>query len=100
MTRITYYTTHVSCNIFGMNPSEKTPTLAFIPCFSGAQWSAGQLAPCGDAPTAMLPGIPDAREVTLPRTGHMVRFSRLVTCAAAVRDFLAAIPTARQAARA
>jgi hypothetical protein len=83
-----------------MNPSEKTPTLVFIPCFSGAPWSAGQPAPCGDAPKTMLPGIPDAREVTLPRTGHMFRFSHPVTYAAAVRDFLATVPTARQAARA
>jgi hypothetical protein len=83
-----------------MNPSEKTPTLVFIPCFSGAPWSAGQLAPYGDASKTMRAGIPDAREVTLPRTGHMVRFSHPVTYATAVRDFFAAVPTARQAARA
>lgn len=83
-----------------MNPAEKTPALVFIPCFSGAPWSAGQLAPYGDAPKTMIAGIPDAREVTLPRTGHMVRFSHPVTYTAAVRDFLATVPAARQAARA
>lgn len=43
---------------------------------------------------------PDAREVTLPRTGHMFRFSHPVTYATAVEDFLAALPTDRQGARA
>ncbi|MFD9595535.1 alpha/beta fold hydrolase [Kitasatospora sp. NPDC059973] len=37
-----------------MNTSEKIPTLVFIPCFSGAPWSAEQLAPYGDAPTRTL----------------------------------------------
>ncbi|MFJ7278481.1 alpha/beta fold hydrolase [Kitasatospora sp. NPDC098663] len=32
-----------------MNTSEKNPTLVFIPCFSGAPWSAEQLAPYGEA---------------------------------------------------
>lgn len=53
-----------------------------------------------DASKAMLAGIPDAREVTLRRTGHMFRFSHPVTYATAVRDFLAALPTTRQGARA
>ncbi|MEU4302629.1 hypothetical protein [Kitasatospora aureofaciens] len=45
-----------------MRTSEKTPTLVFIPCFSGAPWSAEQLAPYGDAPkrTLRLPeGVDD-----------------------------------------
>ncbi|MFJ9447407.1 alpha/beta fold hydrolase [Kitasatospora sp. NPDC101235] len=53
-----------------------------------------------DASTTMRAGIPDAREVVLPRTGHMFRFSHPVTYAAAVKDFLAALPTTRQDARA
>ncbi|MFE7636663.1 alpha/beta fold hydrolase [Kitasatospora sp. NPDC057518] len=43
-----------------------------------------------NASKIMLAGIPDAREVVLPRTGHMFRFSHPVTYAAAVEDFLAA----------
>ncbi|WP_416875108.1 alpha/beta fold hydrolase [Kitasatospora sp. SC0581] len=43
-----------------------------------------------NASKVMLAGIPDAREVVLPRTGHMFRFSHPVTYAAAVEDFLAA----------
>jgi pimeloyl-ACP methyl ester carboxylesterase len=47
----------------------------------------------------MLAGIPDAREIVLPRTGHMFRFSHPATYAAAVTDFLAAaLPTARRSA--
>ncbi|RMI29482.1 alpha/beta fold hydrolase [Nocardia stercoris] len=41
------------------------PTLVFIPCFSGAPWSADQLAPYGDLParTLRLPeGISDMEE--------------------------------------
>jgi pimeloyl-ACP methyl ester carboxylesterase len=53
-----------------------------------------------DASKVMLAGIPDAREVTLPRTGHMFRFSHPVDYAAAVTDFLAALPAARQAVHA
>ncbi|MEE1768346.1 alpha/beta hydrolase [Streptomyces sp. JV185] len=53
-----------------------------------------------DASKVMLAGIPDAREVVLPRTGHMFRFSHPVTYAAAVKDFLAAQSTTRQGARA
>ncbi|MFG2919236.1 alpha/beta fold hydrolase [Kitasatospora sp. NPDC048298] len=49
-----------------------------------------------DASRIMLAGIPDAREVVLPRTGHMLRFSHPVTYAAAVEDFLAAQPTPRK----
>jgi pimeloyl-ACP methyl ester carboxylesterase len=137
----------MSCNIFDMSTSEKTPALVPIPRFSGAPRSAEQLAAYGDVPkntpavsfgarlraalaadyvgvlgqiqvptliltpshdvligedasATMLAGIPDAREVTLPRTGHMFRFSHPVTYAAAVKDFLAAVPAARQAARA
>lgn len=41
-----------------------------------------------------------ANPIDLPRTGHMFRFSHPVTYAAAVQDFLATVPTARQAARA
>ncbi|NUS17319.1 MAG: alpha/beta hydrolase, partial [Streptomyces sp.] len=52
------------------------------------------------ASKTMLAGIPDAREVVLPRTGHMFRFSHPVSYADAVRDFLANVPTTRQAARA
>jgi pimeloyl-ACP methyl ester carboxylesterase len=52
-----------------------------------------------NASKIMLAGIPDAREVVLPRTGHMFRFSHPVTYADAVKDFLAApLPTTRQAA--
>lgn len=51
-----------------------------------------------DASTIMLAGIPDVREVVLPRTGHMFRFSHPATYAAAVQDFLAALPTAGQVA--
>jgi pimeloyl-ACP methyl ester carboxylesterase len=51
------------------------------------------------ASKTMIAGIPDAREVVLPRTGHMFRFSHPVTYAAAVTDFLAtALPTSRQGA--
>lgn len=47
----------------------------------------------------MLAGIPDAREVVLPRTGHMFRFSHPETYAAAVTGFLAAaLPGARTVA--
>jgi pimeloyl-ACP methyl ester carboxylesterase len=53
-----------------------------------------------DASKVMLAGIPDAREVVLPRTGHMFRFSHPVSYAAAVKDFLAAQPTTRESARA
>ncbi|MBD0669728.1 alpha/beta fold hydrolase [Streptomyces sp. CBMA156] len=49
-----------------------------------------------DASRIMLAGIPDAREVVLPRTGHMFRFSHPATYAAAVQDFLtAALPGSR-----
>ncbi|PYC87656.1 alpha/beta hydrolase [Streptomyces tateyamensis] len=37
-----------------MNTSENTPTLVFVPCFSGAPWSAEQLAPYGEAPRRTL----------------------------------------------
>ncbi|MFJ1791132.1 alpha/beta fold hydrolase [Kitasatospora griseola] len=53
-----------------------------------------------DASKLMLAGIPDARGVVLPRTGHRFRFSHPVGYAAAVEDFLATVPTARQGARA
>jgi pimeloyl-ACP methyl ester carboxylesterase len=53
-----------------------------------------------DAAKTMLTGIPDDREVTLPRTGHMFRFSHPVSYATAVEDFLATVPTTRQAVRA
>jgi pimeloyl-ACP methyl ester carboxylesterase len=43
------------------------------------------------ASAIMLAGIPDAREVVLPRTGHMFRFTHPVSYAAAVKDFLAAV---------
>ncbi|MFF1788072.1 alpha/beta fold hydrolase [Kitasatospora sp. NPDC058243] len=49
-----------------------------------------------NASKVMLAGIPDAREVVLPRTGHMFRFSHPVTYATAVNDFLATLPTTRQ----
>ncbi|MFJ2188939.1 alpha/beta fold hydrolase [Kitasatospora sp. NPDC087861] len=52
-----------------------------------------------NASKIMLAGIPDAREVVLPRTGHMFRFSHPATYATAVKDFLTAVlPTTRQAA--
>ncbi|MEY9875622.1 pimeloyl-ACP methyl ester carboxylesterase [Streptacidiphilus sp. MAP12-33] len=52
-----------------------------------------------NASKIMVAGIPDAREVVLPRTGHMFRFSHPVTYATAVKDFLAVVlPTTRQAA--
>ncbi|MDH6705848.1 pimeloyl-ACP methyl ester carboxylesterase [Kitasatospora sp. MAA19] len=52
-----------------------------------------------NASKIMLAGIPDAREVVLPRTGHMFRFSHPATYATAVKDFLTAgLPTTRQAA--
>ncbi|MET7519022.1 alpha/beta hydrolase [Streptomyces sp. NPDC005480] len=53
-----------------------------------------------DASKVMIAGIPEAREVTLPSTGHMFRFSHPVTYAAAVKDFLATQATTRQSARA
>jgi pimeloyl-ACP methyl ester carboxylesterase len=53
-----------------------------------------------NASKIMLAGIPDAREVVLPHTGHMFRFSHPVTYADAVKDFLATVPAAQQAARA
>jgi pimeloyl-ACP methyl ester carboxylesterase len=52
----------------------------------------------GNASKIMLAGIPDAREVVLPRTGHMFRFSHPATYAAAVTDFLAAVQPASRAA--
>jgi pimeloyl-ACP methyl ester carboxylesterase len=58
----TCVTTRVSCNVSDMKTSEKIPTLVFVPCFSGAPWSAEQLAPYGDAPkrTLRLPeGVDD-----------------------------------------
>jgi pimeloyl-ACP methyl ester carboxylesterase len=52
-----------------------------------------------NASKIMLAGIPDAREVVLPRTGHMFLFSHPVTYAAAVKQFLTTVlPTTRQAA--
>ncbi|MEZ0067243.1 pimeloyl-ACP methyl ester carboxylesterase [Streptacidiphilus sp. MAP12-20] len=51
-----------------------------------------------NASKIMLAGIPDAREVVLPRTGHMFRFSHPATYATAVTDFLAGLPATRQAA--
>ena len=42
-----------------MSTSEKDPTLAFVPCFPGAPWSAGQLAPYGDVPERTL-RLPEA----------------------------------------
>lgn len=51
-----------------------------------------------NASKTMLAGIPDAREVVLPRSGHMFRFSHPSTYAAAVKDFLAAQPTTREGA--
>jgi pimeloyl-ACP methyl ester carboxylesterase len=46
-----------------------------------------------DASKIMLAGIPGARELVLPRTGHMFRFSHPAAYAAAVTDFLtAALP--------
>ena len=52
----------MSCNMFFMTTTRTTPTLVFIPCFSGAPWSAEQLAPYGDLPqrTLRLPeGVDD-----------------------------------------
>ncbi|MEU8927288.1 alpha/beta hydrolase [Kitasatospora sp. NPDC048545] len=49
-----------------------------------------------NASKVMLAGIPDAREVVLPNTGHMFRFSHPATYATAVKDFLATLPTTRQ----
>jgi pimeloyl-ACP methyl ester carboxylesterase len=54
VTQVTYVTTYVLCNVSDMNTSEKNPTLVFIPCLSGAPWSAEQLAPYGAAPTRTL----------------------------------------------
>lgn len=53
-----------------------------------------------EASKVMLAGIPDAREIVLPRTGHMFRFSHPVTYADAAADFLATVPTARRPVRA
>ncbi|MFJ9774339.1 alpha/beta fold hydrolase [Kitasatospora sp. NPDC101157] len=50
-----------------------------------------------NASAIMLAGIPDAREVVLPRTGHMFRFSHPATYATAVKDFLVSLPATRQA---
>jgi len=36
----------------------------------------------------MLDGIPEAREVVLERTGHMLRFSHPITYAETARAFL------------
>jgi len=38
-----------------------------------------------DAAAIMMDGVPDAEEVVLERTGHMVRFSRPQTFAATIR---------------
>ncbi|MFB8087338.1 alpha/beta fold hydrolase [Streptomyces sp. NPDC055992] len=43
-----------------------------------------------NASRIMREGIPDAREVVLPRTGHMFRFTHPADYAAAVEDFLVA----------
>ncbi|MFE6051390.1 alpha/beta fold hydrolase [Kitasatospora sp. NPDC056446] len=54
-----------------------------------------------NASKIMLAGIPDAREVVLPRTGHMFRFSHPADYAAAVKDFLTdsdSLPSGGQAA--
>ncbi|MFF2183812.1 alpha/beta fold hydrolase [Streptomyces sp. NPDC058155] len=51
-----------------------------------------------NASKIMLAGIPDSREVVLPRTGHMFRFSHPATYAAAVKGYLTALPTTRQGA--
>ena len=48
----------------------------------------GQIGPAAAA--LLLAGIPDAREVVLPRTGHMFRFSHPHTYAQNVEDFLLA----------
>jgi hypothetical protein len=36
----------------------------------------------------MLNGIPDAREIVLPETGHMFRYSHPETYASCIEDFL------------
>jgi len=41
-----------------------------------------------EAAAILLRGIPDAREVVLPRTGHLFRFSHPGRYSAAIRDFL------------
>ncbi|MGW2477236.1 alpha/beta fold hydrolase [Streptomyces sp. NPDC001665] len=50
-----------------------------------------------NASAVMLAGIPDAREVVLPRTGHMFRFSHPATYADAVTGFLADLALGREA---
>ncbi|MFJ9367672.1 alpha/beta fold hydrolase [Nocardia sp. NPDC101769] len=42
-----------------------------------------------DAATIIREGIPDSREMVLPRTGHMFRFSHPATYAGVVQTFLA-----------
>jgi pimeloyl-ACP methyl ester carboxylesterase len=48
-----------------------------------------------DAATTMLAGIPDAREVVLPATGHMFRFTHPDQYAAAVTEFVDGLPRAQ-----
>jgi len=70
-------------------------TADYVDVLGGVQVPTLILSPSHDvligenASQVMLEGIPDAREVVLPRTGHMFRFSHPATYAAAVTDFLA-----------
>jgi hypothetical protein len=44
--------------------------------------------PSPDDAARALPGIPEAREVVLRDTGHMLRFTHPVSYAEVIRDFL------------
>lgn len=61
-------------------PQIKVPTLIITPSYDRL---IGETAS-----KEMLEGIPDATEIILERTGHMLRFSHPITYANAIRDFI------------
>ena len=58
----------------------KVPTLIITPSYDKL---VGE-----EAAKQMLDGIPDATEVVLENTGHMLRFSHPITYARAIEDFI------------
>lgn len=52
-----------------------------------------------EAADVMLDGIPNAKEVVLPRTGHMFRFSHPVTYSREIRSFLEKVASPRPVRR-
>ena len=64
-------------------PKVEVPTLILTPQHDTLVGSA--------ATTTLLSGIPDAREVVLPNTGHMLRFTHPEAYAAAIEAFLGGV---------